>query len=513
MRSSRLFALPFLLLSLAACKKAPPTERFIAPDVAMAVVFPSLDSFARQTADVLDTAATFPGGQQIDDFRAVAKSRVGFDLFDAKSMAQAGVDPKRGMAVGLRSPTDREDAVVVFPVADEKKFGETADTLAKKGLGLEVRSEEKGVVTWAKKDEDVSFAYALTEKSALFALGDGAVDRIRWALAVPKDGHLGTQAGYKASIEAVGVGQALVFYTPANAEMAQVSPHLKMGFAIGLSGARDRVALAIGVPLEEGSPLLKGEKVDAGPLVAKLDPGAAWVARSDVDMSSSIDEEKKAALEVVALVSPDPQTKALVSDAFDALGGAAAFGAGVVPSPAPDASIQRGPLGLFRVELLLGLRDQAKMKGVLQALAAKADPGLVEAKSPDGPWVMKKAGGEVGVAVEPTRLLLAVGPTGALQALTARDDSKFQPPTEAAKKAFQSSLAGMFVDVPKLLGNIKALPVSAYGEGEGAARSQVFVQQGLESFGRVKAVSGSSERKGKAVRAELVIEVAPAQTK
>jgi hypothetical protein len=68
MRPPRPLLASILALALSAgCGRRGPEpaaspERFVASDAAAAVVVPSLEGLARQGADVLATAATFPGG-------------------------------------------------------------------------------------------------------------------------------------------------------------------------------------------------------------------------------------------------------------------------------------------------------------------------------------------------------------------------------------------------------------------------------------------------------------------
>jgi len=526
MRTPRLLAVPFLLLALAACKKAPPPERFIAGDTAMAVVVPSLSSFAAQATNVLDTVATFPGGQNVGDARAVAESRLGFDLLDGGSLAKAGFDPKRGAAMGFRMDEGgRPEMVATLPAGDAKKVAATLDVLAKDRLQLELRSTEEGkpeIVKWGPKDGPAMLAYAFAEKTVIVGTGPTALPLVQAALKVPNDGHLGTKPDYKAALDATGAGQAVVWYFSAQGpmfEMPQLAPlreMFKKGFALGLSGAKDRVAFAVGMPLHDESPFLKMGKADAGPLVARLDPNAGWVARSDTDAATTFEFQKPMLRNMLESMGAPEEFRKAVDGVFGAVAGGTAMSVGVVPVEAGTPSIREAPLAFFRAELLVGIEDPAKMKEALRGLVKegpKMPPGEELDLSGDGPWTFPAGGGEVGVAVEDKQLLLVAGPTGSLKALAARSGTTFEPPTATATKALQGSMGGMYIDFPKIAGGLKVIPASAYGDDPHGTVLQSNVQKVASVLSRFTAVSVSADVKGKTYHGELVVEVAPPAAK
>lgn len=528
MRTPRLLTVPFLLLALAACKKAPPPERFIAGDTAMAVVVPSLASFAAQTTNVLDTAATFPGGQNVGDLRAVAESRLGFDLLDGASLAKAGFDPKRGAAVGFRMEEGGgpPEMIATLPAGDAKKLGETLDVLAKDRLQLQVRSIEEGkpeIVKWAPVEGGPTvLAYAFAEKTVIIGAGPTALALVQAALKVPNDGHLGTKPDYRAALEATGAGQAVVWYFSAQGpmfEMPQLAPVRELfqkGFALGLSGSRDRVAFAVGMPLHDESPFLKMGKADAGPLVARLDPSAGWVARSDTDAATTFEFQKPMVRNMLESMGAPAEFRKALDDAFGAIGGGTAMSVGVVPVEAGAPAIREAPLAFFRAELLVGIKDPAQMKEALRALVKegpKMPPGEELDLSGDGPWTFPAIGGEVGVAVEDKQLLLVAGPTGSLKALAARSGTTFKPPSATATKALQGSMGGMYIDFPKLAGGLKVIPAAAYGDDPQGTVLQSNVQKIASVLSRFTAVSVLADVKGKTYHGELVVEIAPAQAK
>ncbi len=531
MRPIRLLVAASLVLTFAACRKAPPpAERFLAGDTAMAVVIPSLEVFAAQSSDMLETAATFPGGQGINDGRAVAESRLGFDVFDPASVKKAGFDPKRGLALAFRMTEEGRapGMIAALPAGDAKKLAATLDGIAKDRLQLQARSVEtdgEKIVKWAQAEGGPTvLAYAVVEKTVVIGAGMGSLDLLKAALEVPKDGHLGTNPDYKATIESTGAGQAMVWYFSLQGPMfdqpqfAAMKEYFKKGFAIGVSGAKDRLALAVGMALDDASPLLGMAKVDARPLVARLDPNAGWVARSDTDIAATAQLQKATLTGMLAAMRAPAGFAEALGNALDAVGGGgSAMGIGVVPVEAGAPAIREAPLAFFRAEILVAVKDAAKMKQALEALGRESGkegaPGID--LGGDGPWTFPVGGGEIGVAVEEKQLLLAVGPKGSLAALAARSGSTFKPPTAAAQKAFDGSMGGMYIDVPRLAGGLKAIPASAYGDDPDGTMIQANLSKIASVLSRFAAISVSADVKEteKTYHGELVIEVLPAAAK
>ncbi len=523
MRTPRLLALPFLVLALAACKKAPAPERFIAGDTAMAVVVPSLASFAAQGADVLDTAATFPGGQNVNDLRAVVESRLGFDLFDTESLARAGFDPKRGAAIGFRMDEGGQpEMIAALPAGNGKQLTETLDALAKDRLQLPARTVEGDVVKWGPEGGPALLAYAIEEKTAVVASGATALELVQAARKVPKDGHLGTKPDYKAALQAAGAGQAVVWYFSSQGPMFEV-PQLasmremfKRGLALGLSGAKDRVAFTMGMPLDDASPFAKMGKADASPLVARLDPNSNWVARSDTDAATTFELQRPMLRNLLESMGAPDEFRKAVDGAFGAISGGTALSVSVVPVEGGAPSIREAPLAFFRLELLVGIKDAARTKEAIRALVKegpKRPPGEELDLSGDGPWTFPAAGGEVGVAVEDAQLLLVAGPKGSLKALGARSGTTFEPPTATATQAFRGSMGGMYIDVPKLAGALKVIPAAAFGDDPQGTVLHANVQKVASVLSRFTAVSVSADVKDETYRGALVIEVAPPPAK
>ncbi|MGB8930536.1 MAG: hypothetical protein WCC48_04705, partial [Anaeromyxobacteraceae bacterium] len=79
----------------------PPPERFVPADVVGAVVVPELRGAARSVAEFYLTAQDFPGTSDLSSLRASLSAQLGFDPLDLGALRDAGIDPRRGMAIGL----------------------------------------------------------------------------------------------------------------------------------------------------------------------------------------------------------------------------------------------------------------------------------------------------------------------------------------------------------------------------------------------------------------------------
>lgn len=529
MRTSRLPALAIATVIAAGCSRCgstPPTERFVAADAAAVIVVPGLAVFAQQAADVLATAATFPGGKELLDARAVIAGRLTFDPFDATSIASIGLDPARGLALsgvvgkgGEESP----DVVLSLPVADAAKFGESVTKLAKERLGVTERTEEGGspaVVAWrAAPGAQPLFAYAVTEKTALVSFGPAAVDAIRAAAAVPAASTIASRPEYQKTIKALGGGHALQLYVPANSPALKEVPQLKDGFAAGILGGRDRIGVAGAMLLGAREPAIRAAvaKGESTALLAKLDPAAAWVVRGDGDPGQSTDVQ--AVVDAMGKQGiPQPAIE-ILKDFVGSLGTGSAIGMGILP-PAPKGGtrLADAPLAAVKVELLASLKDPGRMTAAIQRAAdlasqqAAGAPKTARAKKVDfgkNPWRLPLPGGEIALAVADGKLAIVAGPAGALEALLSRTGTAFKGPTAAADKALRSATGGMYVDVPKLAAAAKGYPEGAFGDGQQGVMVKSMVDQWSASAERITAVSVSGDLVEGAARGELLVEVKP----
>src|SRR5512133_2599678 len=192
-------ALVLALATVAGCAKcgaskvAVPTDRFVATNSAAVMIVPRLATFAQQSADLLATAATFPGGKSLLDARAVIGNRLTFDPFDPVSIGGTGLDPERGLALSAvvgKGGEQNPDVVVSLPVGDPEKFEAAVTKIAKERLDATDKKTEAGkpeVFTWriGGAEGPVLFGYAVVDQTALVSFGPAAVDAIRAAAAIP----------------------------------------------------------------------------------------------------------------------------------------------------------------------------------------------------------------------------------------------------------------------------------------------------------------------------------------
>jgi hypothetical protein len=536
MRTLRLPSLVLATVVAAGCARCgarppPPTERFVAADAAAVLIVPTLAGLAQQSSDVLTTAATFPGGKDLLDARAVIASRLTFDPFDVASIAATGLDPARGLALsgvvgkgGEQSP----DVVLSLPVADAAKFDAAVTRLAKERLSATERTVESGspeVIAWRPAaGAQPLFAYALVQKTALVSFGAASVDAIRAAAAIPETGTIASRPEYQKTMKALGAGLGLELYVPANSPALKEVPQLKDGFAAGIRGGRDRIGVAGAVLLGQREATLRAAvaKGESAALLAKLDPGAGWVVRGDGDPGQSADVQ--AVIDAMGKQGIPEPALAILKDFIGSLGTGSALGIGVLPpGPAAKARLADAPLAALRAELLISLKDPERMTAALQravdlateqaaASAPKAARGKKGAAPSFGknPWRFPLRGGEIAAAVADGRLAIVAGPTGTLEALLARTGTAFKGPTPAADKALKGGSGGMYVDVPKLAAAARAYPEQAFGDGQQGVMLKSMVDQWSAAAERITAVSLSSDLVEGAARGELLVEVTPA---
>jgi hypothetical protein len=515
-------------------KTVTPVDRFVAPNAAAVLTVPTLSTLAQQSADLLATAATFPGGKDLLDARAVIGNRLTFDPFDATSISGTGLDPARGLAlsavVGPRGE-QAPDVVLSLPVADTAKFDAAVTKIAKERIELTERTVEAGspeVIAWRPAaGGPIVLAYAVVEQTALLSAGPAPVEAIRAAAAIPATATIATNPAYQKSMAALGDGLAFRLYVPPASPALKELPQLKDGLAAGLRGGRDRLGIAVAVPVGAREAGLKAAiaKGESKALLAKLDAGAAWVVRGDNDASLGDLQAVTDAMEKQGL--PPPVVE-MIKDFVSAIGSGSAMGIGLPPpADGAKAKLAEAPLAAIRAEILLTLKDPEKMTATIQRAidmateqAAPPPPAGRKGKAakkgapakPDfgkNPWRVPLPGGEIAAAVADGKFALVAGPAGALEALLARSGTTFKGPTPAADKALAAGAGGMYIDVPRLAAAAKAYPESAFGDGGEGAMIKSMVDQWSAAAARVLAVSVSSDLADGVARGELLVEVTP----
>lgn len=517
---------PALTLALAAvvvggcsrCGTSPaaPTERFIPADAGTALVVPSIEGLVRQSSDLLASARSFPFGGALLDARSALAGRLGFDPLDVAAITKAGLDPRRGLAIfagrtGARGP-DQPDVVVSLPVSDRDKLETTLAVMAKERLGATERRVESGapeVITWrATGGGGIAFAYAFVEETALLAAGNEAVATVRAAAAVPATATLASDASYQRSARVLGEGLAARFHVPAGSPALGRLPQLKDGIALGLGAGRDRITVSAAAPLGAREAPLKAAVAAAAsrPMVAKLDPTAVLVARSEGAFA-----ETAGLGSGLAPAGTPPAVAGLLTDLVASFGDGSAAALSVLPPGKRPAPMRAEPLRLFRAEVLVGVRDAPRLTAAIQRTIDALGSGLGGVKLSLGrnPWRLAVGGGEVAAAVKDDRLALTLGPARSLEALLARGGSSFKGPTPASDRALGSGSGGLLLDVPRLAAGVKALPESAWGPGPQGAMLKSMADEWAVAAERIAAISVTTELVDGLARGELLVELVP----
>lgn len=517
--------LPFLAAAVLAHAAAPaaaapsvPPERFVAPDATMVFSFPSLERTLEQAAGLFATAASFPGGAQLEEKREELEREFGFDLLDRSWLEEAGIDPRRAAAVSLAGVEDWDDdedgdLVFVLPVASparfEKSFARVARENGEVGPRTALPGTPKVFLHRAKVTGGDSLAYALAEGYAVMTIHPDAAKLVKAALAVPRTRHVGTSPAYRELQRAIGPGLGIVGFVPPGSPAAKDEPMLAGGYAMGGAGGADGVRVAMAFVLPKTSPLVAKPPADTAPLVGKLHAGSFLVARTGTNLTTELDPEALAkALGRKKALSP--RARELLAGFVAALGSGLAVGVSAVEPPAGEAPpLSDAPFAWFRGELAVGVGDPAALRAVIRRWLRDTAGGAEV--SEQGPWTFPFLGGEVGLSVEKRRLLAAFGPEGVLQALAARAGTERAPPTPASARALERGPAGLSLDVPKLVLALRSLPPRAFGAGAKGRRDHQQLQAILPIVSRFREVALWTELSGPVLRAELAIGVEPAQ--
>ena len=505
-------ALLLPLLLLAGCGRcgrpaAGPPERWVPASASGAFLVPRLSEAARQAAELHAAVAALPGQEEAGQLRRVVAAQLGFDPLDPASMAEAGLDPERGLAAAaLAAPGAEEDQpLLVLPAADEGKVLALVGRLARERLGATAQGQESAggrpVQVWRRAPgEPALISLAMAEGYALVSAGSGGPAAVQAALALDRERSLERSPTWQRARAALGEGGALLLLVPAP------PPEAAPGFrseAVSVSlSASARSLRLVGAALlgaEEARlrPLAGPGPGRAGPsplapatvlaLRASASPAAAWALAAPELRDERLAEPLGRLLE--ALEPPIDVGFALspTADLAAALGGRAAG----------------EPLSLVTVEAVAGVKPGAAPGPALAALAAAAG-----GRGKDGRWTVPAGRAEIAVAISGGRLLLAAGPAGALDALARRGAGEgWKPPTPAAAEALAGGLGGAVLDGASLGKALAALPPEAYGSGPDAVVARSLVERYALGAGGAT-LSARLDLPAGAVRLALELELA-----
>lgn len=503
-----------------------PPERFLPADVEVALVVPETGRAARELAALHALASAFPGAADLASARGALAAQLGFDPLDPEALRGAGLEPRRGAAVGRwRTPAagggTAAAQVLVLPVRDADALDALVTRIARDRLGAGVRERaDRGDlaihVFRSAPGAPAALAFARVDGSALLAAGASAPDVVAEAAARAPEASLAGSAPFRAARAALGERYAAVVFLPPGSPRLRGLWMLKDGLAVGTSGAEGGVLLGAAVLLGAREPSFRAlaAKGKARALAERLDPRASVVATWDGD--------PRALGQKLVPMFPRTERRRLAArglepqrDLFDPL----APGAAVALSLAPDLQLAElseeafrdDPLRLARFEAVLPLRDPAAALATSERLAGRPAPR--GARPPPGPRVFRipTGHGEIAWTVDDAerRVLVAGGPPGALDALRERlagGGKGLEAPTRTAAEALEGGLGGAVVDVQRLVASVRALPDDAFGEGPTAFVMRTVVDKIVEPAARLSAVSVEGELAPGALTVHVALE-------
>jgi hypothetical protein len=449
-----------------------------------------------------DSAATFPGLGSVRQLRAKLKSQLGFDPFDPDALAEAGLEPARGLAVGIEpshDPGESYTPVVILPVRDAAALEATVARLAQRRLGATRRSESRQgdlrVIAFRAEEEPdlspvVALAFRDADRTAALAADFGDVPAVTNALSRVPAESLGESRWWRELRGALGDRYPV---------LAAVSPGSPLpglagrGALLGASAETDLLRLGLAFQLGTGDSALRDVTPGASkPALGALSPGAPLVLRWDGDPSAL------GRLIVPALPEPERRRLArrgldLQRDLFDLF--APGLAASVSLSPRVElrelspAAAWFDPLRVIRFELVGEVKDEARAREALDRLT--------------------KLSGDLAWRLDGKRLLVAGGEPGALEALASRKGPGFTAPTKASAAALEGGLGGAVLLPRALVAGVRALPDEAFGDDPSGFIVRTLVASTLAPLERLQAVSARAELRETALVISVELEAAP----
>jgi hypothetical protein len=512
-------ALLVVLVLSAGCSRCgapaagPPVERRVPSAVAAVVLVPRLADAARQAAALHDALASLPGQYELQGARGALAAQLSFDLLDPASIAGAGIDPERGLALAelpRRSEEEGGQPLVAVAVGDRGRFGALVDRLARERLGATDKGLENAngtpIEVWRRAaGEPALLALAVVEGTAVVSPGPEGPAAVRAALALDPDLSLAESPAWRRAREALGEAGPVLAFAPPGALSLGGGPAAD-GLAAGLSATARGLRLVAVALLGAREPRLR-PLADPGPGRAgpfALDPAAPLALRLSASPAAA------AALALPLLgARPEPELERILASVEPPVDLGLALSPQADVGAALAAPGQVEPLRLLRVELVAPLKAGASLGPTLDALA-KGWGGTVK----DGRWRVPAGKAEVAFTVSGQRLLVAAGPAGGLEALMARTAAQgWKAPSPAAAAALEGGLGGAVLDGDRLVKAVKALPPEAYGGGPDAVVARSLAER-LAAPGAAVTASLRADLPAGALRLALDLELAaPGKTR
>lgn len=485
---------------------------------------------ALQKTELASLAANAIGARDAEQLAAPIVQQIGFDPRDPASFARAGVDPARGLAVGL----DEEGGqVLIVGVADRKAFdGYVAQLAGRMGGGVrgEQRWQPEGegarpiaVQTLAGDDGAVRVGWAVHGGFAVVAAGAEATSTVGRALSRPWERSLANDPVWRKIRGKLG-DRDLVGWMAQGVEVPgrRGNQLLDKGVAFGIDANERRVNLRTILPRGplEMAVLAPAGKVAGGELVELL-PGDDFLA-------VRLGGEPKGLQPVIEGVLPRGYFVLLrragidpVEEILGNLQPGVVVGIGLAPEvdlsgglPLQASARRTNPFDYVTTTLIAKVKDPAKARATLDKLAAGASHFRMEVESEerDGQtvWTARYAAGEGMSWTLHGDTLVATGGQGMLEKALARLGKKpeggFAIAQPAAREVFTSAASAAHLDVQRLAKSLREIPESAYGIGGFRIKAIVDTWVGLLS--EVQGVTASFSVDPDAIRvdAELGLE-------
>ncbi len=454
-----------------------------------------------------ELAAIAYGAKGTEDFAGPIVRQMGFDPRKPEGFREAGVDGTKGLAYG----GDEQGAqLLVIGVADAGKLDAYVAGLAQK-LGATSRAEVQlpaapgaKAITFAAEGQPPALAYALKGGWAVIAVQQGAVDGVGRALARPREQSLEKSADWTALATKLGDRDVLL-WAPPDLKLGKRSKTPESGVAVGVRASRTGVNARLVLPQTPMQlAVLKPAGTPAGmELVPHLPPKSFFALR--------LGGEPQALQPLLELVVPRRIAIRLKKAGFDLgsdvlglLKPGIAVGVGLAEGlnfsggiPGAEGGVDTfNPFQFVNLSLYARVKDPAAAAATLEKLAASDDKfGMEVTARGEGAAKVYTATysqgegmtwGLVGDA------LIATGGTNQFEQAKARLQKADPPLTvedPAAKQVFDGAASAAHLDMPRLVGALRAVPESAYGVG--GFRIKEIMETWIAMLDEVKGVTAS----------------------
>jgi hypothetical protein len=462
---------------------SPPPERFIPATNAGALVVPVVAEAALQAAALHGALAARPGGEELGTMRSGLALQLTFDLLDPASLARAGLDVRRGLAVAELAvrPGEVGTPLLVLPVGDAAALEAQVTRLARERLGAGDRGEQAAgnatFTVWRRAPgEPPLLSVAQLEGSMLVAVGGSGPDVLRLVLALDPAVSLAESPAWKRGRAALGVGFPVLFFVPRDAPaLLGLPPNDGMagGLAASASGLRLAVAALLG-PQESRVRPLAGTG-DGSSQPSSLRPDTVLALRVSADPAAAV--RLAAELRGLPLIEPVGAIAAQLAGPID-VGATLATTADLGALVGGRAIAQ--PVRLARLEALAGLKDAAAFTAACDQLMA-----LLQLPAGRGTWKVGGGDAELAWSVQGRTVALAAGAAGGLPPLLARlkaGGRGFEPPAGTAA-SLAGGLGGLVLHGDNLVKGLRALPPSAFGSGPDGVVARSVAEKLAASLG------------------------------